>query len=96
MLDDNSNFMRTGVCFVTSIAWNRPRLASQHRVPVPNAESLDAEMRSLAANTWHVRYISLYQEICSVGTCAEDADAAHKIWLTFDTDHLTQAGVRLS
>jgi hypothetical protein len=54
-----------------AIAWNRPRFASQHRASA--GESLDAEieMKRLAANTWHVRYIALYRESGSVGTCAE-------------------------
>jgi histidinol-phosphate phosphatase family protein len=73
-----------------SIAWKQPGLASQHRVAA--ARSLDAEMQSLATNTWHVPYISLYQEICGADVCAEYADAAHKIPLMFDTDHLTRFG----
>lgn len=73
-----------------SIAWNQPGLASQHRVAA--AGSLDAEMQSLATNTWHVPYVSLYREICGGKGCAEYADAAHKQPLMYDTDHLTRFG----
>ena len=73
-----------------STAWNRPSLASEHLVP--SSKSLDAEMQSLATNTWHVPYISLYREICDAEGCAEYADAEHKVPLMGDTDHLTQLG----
>lgn len=73
-----------------SIAWNKPSLASQHRVA--SVEFLDAEMQSMATNTWHVPYISLYREICGPEGCAEYADAAHKISLMDDTDHLNWFG----
>ncbi len=73
-----------------SIAWNRPNLASQHLVA--GLELLDAKMQRMAANAWHVRYISLYQEICGAEGCAEFADAAHKIPLMGDTNHLTPLG----
>ncbi len=49
----------------------------------------------MATNTWHVRYISLYREICGAESCAEYADAAHKIRMMGDTDHLTQPGASL-
>jgi hypothetical protein len=73
-----------------SIAWNKPDLPSQHRVATIGP--LDAEMQNLATNTWHVPYISLYQEICRGETCEEYADKAHKIPLMDDTDHLNQLG----
>jgi peptidoglycan/LPS O-acetylase OafA/YrhL len=73
-----------------SIARNKPNLASQHLVA--SLGPLDAEMQSMATNTWHVRYISLYREICGADGCAEYADAAHKIPLMGDTNHLTQSG----
>jgi hypothetical protein len=73
-----------------SIAWTKPDLASQHMVN--NPKLVDAEMQSMAASTWHVPYISLYQEICSVDGCLEYADAAHKIPLMGDTNHLSAPG----
>ena len=76
-----------------SVAWNKPNLASEHLVA--SLGSLDAEMQGMAANTWHVRYISLYREICGAQSCAEYADAAHKVPLMGDTNHLTQSGASL-
>jgi peptidoglycan/LPS O-acetylase OafA/YrhL len=73
-----------------SIAWNEPDLVSHHLVPGP--ASLDIRMQSLAANTWHVPYISLYREICRINGCEEFADAAHKVPIMIDTDHLTKLG----
>jgi peptidoglycan/LPS O-acetylase OafA/YrhL len=73
-----------------SIAWNRPSLASQHRVASTGHQ--DAEMQSMAANTWHVPYISLYREICKAEGCIEYADAAHTIPLMSDTNHLNRFG----
>jgi peptidoglycan/LPS O-acetylase OafA/YrhL len=76
-----------------SIAWNKPDFASQHRLK--NNGAIDAKMQSMAANVWHVRYISLYQEICSVDVCAEYADGAHKIPMMDDDNHLNQFGANL-
>jgi len=73
-----------------SIAWKKPGLASQHLVP--SLGPLDAKMQRMATNVWHVKYISLYQEICSAEACAEYADAAHTIPLMGDTDHLNRFG----
>jgi peptidoglycan/LPS O-acetylase OafA/YrhL len=73
-----------------SIAWKNPRLASQHLVP--GSAVMDARMQNLAANTWHVPYISLYKEICDADGCVEYADSAHKIPLMGDTDHLSASG----
>jgi len=73
-----------------SIAWNKPGFASQHRVP--NSKILDAEMQGLAANTWHVPYISLYQEICGGEVCVEYADTDRTIPLMIDRDHLSRYG----
>jgi peptidoglycan/LPS O-acetylase OafA/YrhL len=44
-----------------SIARHQPDLASRHRVASRGV--MDAQMQSLAASTWHVPYISLYQAI---------------------------------
>jgi peptidoglycan/LPS O-acetylase OafA/YrhL len=76
-----------------SIAWNKPNFASQHRVN-GNA-AIDAQMQSMAENVWHVRYVSLYQELCSANGCAEYADTAHKIPLMDDDNHLNQFGAHL-
>ena len=73
-----------------SIAWTKPSLASQHLVN--NTKVLDAEMQRLAASTWHVPYISLYHEICGPDGCLEYADAAHKIPLMGDDNHLSPLG----
>jgi peptidoglycan/LPS O-acetylase OafA/YrhL len=73
-----------------SIAWNKPGLASQHLVA--GLGPLDAKMQNMATSTWHVKYISLYQEICGAEACAEYADAAHKVPLMDDTDHLNRFG----
>jgi peptidoglycan/LPS O-acetylase OafA/YrhL len=76
-----------------SIAWNKPDFASQHRVTTIGA--IDAKMQSMAANVWHVRYISLYQELCGVDGCAQYADGAHKIPVMDDDNHLNQFGANL-
>lgn len=73
-----------------SIAWDKPDFASKHRLPANAA--LDAEMQRMANDVWHVRYISLYQEICGVNGCAEYADASHKIPMMDDDNHLNQFG----
>jgi peptidoglycan/LPS O-acetylase OafA/YrhL len=73
-----------------SIAWDRPALPSEHLVATP--KSLDLEMQSLAKDKWHVPYISLYQEICGVEGCLEYADAAHRMPMMEDTNHLSQLG----
>jgi hypothetical protein len=76
-----------------SIAWSNPSLASQHLVDSP--KMLDAEMHRRADTIWHVRYISLYREICGADGCAEYADAAHKIPLMGDTNHLSPPGASI-
>jgi len=73
-----------------SIAWNKPGLPGQHRVP--NSQIMDAQLQRLAANSWHVPYISLYQAICSDEGCVEYADAARSIPLMIDKDHLSKFG----
>ena len=73
-----------------SITWKKPDLASQHRLLYSSA--MDARMQELAANTWHVRYVSLYQAICSRDTCTEFADAAREVPLMNDSDHLSELG----
>jgi hypothetical protein len=73
-----------------SVAWKNPELASQHLVP--GSALMDARMQELATSTWHVPYISLYQEICNTKGCVDYADPAHRIPLMSDTDHLTSLG----
>jgi len=73
-----------------SVAWNKPKLAAAHLVP--NGQYLDAKMRDMALNTWHVNYISLFKEICGAEGCAEYADAARKIPLMDDANHLNRFG----
>jgi hypothetical protein len=73
-----------------SIAWTKPDLARQHMVD--STKLLDAEMQSMASSTWHVPYISLYHEICGADGCLEYADAAHKIPMMGDTNHLSAPG----
>lgn len=76
-----------------SITWNRPDLAQQHRLAYPPVK--DEEMRDLAANRWHVSYVSLYQATCESGRCLEYADEKGSIPLLNDADHLSEDGSRL-
>jgi peptidoglycan/LPS O-acetylase OafA/YrhL len=73
-----------------SIAWNKPSLPSQHLVTGPKL--MDAEMQQISATTWHVPYISLYDEICDGHICLEYADPAHKIPMMGDDNHLSVPG----
>lgn len=73
-----------------SIAWNKPGLPSQHMVAGP--KMMDAEMQQIAATTWHVPYISLYKQICDAHGCLEYADAARKLPLMWDDNHLSAPG----
>ncbi len=73
-----------------SIAWNKPDLASHHRLA--SSPATDVQMQSMAGSTWHVPYISLYQALCNGEDCVEYADAAHEIPLMSDTNHLNEFG----
>jgi len=73
-----------------SISWHRPDLSAKHREPY--SQPLDAKMQNLAANTWHVPYVSLYQAVCNNGACQEYADAAHQVPLLTDDDHFSRQG----
>jgi hypothetical protein len=73
-----------------SIAWNTPDLVSQHRII--ERKSLDAHLQNLAASTWQVRYVSLYDAICHEKNCRVYSDADQKIPLMFDDSHLSSAG----
>jgi hypothetical protein len=57
--------------------------------------SCGCAMQSLAASTWHVPYISLYQAICNGEDCVEYADAAHEVPLMNDIGHLNEFGSAL-
>lgn len=76
-----------------SIAWNKPDLAQQHRLAHPHV--MDAEMRNLAENRWHVFYVSLYQATCENDRCLEYADEKSGIPLLNDADHLSEDGSRV-
>lgn len=73
-----------------TVGWHDPQLPAEHRVSY--SASLDAELQKLAAEEWHVPYISLYQEICQKGTCLEFADDAHRVPLMLDGDHFSREG----
>jgi peptidoglycan/LPS O-acetylase OafA/YrhL len=76
-----------------SIAWNRPNLAQQHRLPY--SPVVDEQMRNLAESRWHVPYVSLYQATCESDRCLEYADEKNGIPLLKDGDHLSEDGSRL-
>jgi hypothetical protein len=76
-----------------SIAWNRPNLAQQHRLPY--SPIVDEQMRNLAESRWHVFYVSLYQATCGSDRCLEYADEKNGIPLLKDGDHLSEDGSRL-
>jgi hypothetical protein len=76
-----------------SVAWNKPELASLHRVA--SRKPLDVEMEHLATDKWHVPYISLYRTICHGDACLEFADEAHEIPLMNDEVHLNDFGSAL-
>jgi hypothetical protein len=73
-----------------SITWNRPQLPAQHRLS--EDAILDSQLENLAANTWHVPYVSILKATCTNGACTEYADAEHMVPFMFDGDHFTQAG----
>jgi peptidoglycan/LPS O-acetylase OafA/YrhL len=76
-----------------SVSSNKPALAHDHLLPLP--PKVDAQMQGLAASTWHVPYVSVYQAICDGGACTEYADAAHDVPLMNDSDHMNQPGSEL-
>ena len=76
-----------------SIAWNEPNLASEHLVA-----SLELVGCGDAKDGGEHLACALYfvvPGICGAQSCAEYADAAHKIPLMSDTNHLTQPGASL-
>jgi hypothetical protein len=50
---------------------------------------LDEQMATLAAEKWHVRYISLYRTVCPKDSCMVYLDTAHTKPVLFDSNHLT-------
>jgi peptidoglycan/LPS O-acetylase OafA/YrhL len=73
-----------------SVAWHQPSLPQQHRIA--GIDFLDARLQRLAATSWHVPYISLYQAICDPATCTEYTDPTHTVPLMFDSNHLSAQG----
>jgi peptidoglycan/LPS O-acetylase OafA/YrhL len=76
-----------------AIAWNKPDLAKRHLVA--RQKSLDQKMQALAAGTWAVPYISIYQALCRDDVCIEYADPERTIPLMSDKDHLNRFGAAL-
>jgi peptidoglycan/LPS O-acetylase OafA/YrhL len=64
--------------------------AAAHRDPGP--ERLDAMMAKLAVSEWRVRYVSIYQDLC---TPVCPLYAAPEVPLLFDSNHFTAAGAAL-
>jgi peptidoglycan/LPS O-acetylase OafA/YrhL len=73
-----------------AINQNKPELPGQHRLSEDGV--LDERFQSLARDVWHVPYISLYRATCDRESCIEFADAAHRIPLMFDANHLSGPG----
>jgi hypothetical protein len=73
-----------------SVNRNKPELPGQHRLSTDG--NLDARLRTLALNVWHVPYISLYSATCDNRGCTEYSDQAREAPLMFDTGHLTGPG----
>jgi hypothetical protein len=64
-----------------------PNQPLQHRATEP--QRLDTTMANLAQTSWHVPYISIYQNLCKP-TCP--LYAAPGIPILFDTSHFTAEG----
>jgi hypothetical protein len=73
---------------VLSVTENKPELASEHRDN--SVPKLDSEMASLAAGSWHVPYISMYQMLCSKAACTEFV--GDDVPIQADSAHLTKEG----
>jgi lysophospholipase L1-like esterase len=76
-----------------SVAWGKPSHITEHTVG--KIAAIDAQLQELAASTWHVPYISLYQQICASGDCLLYADPQQTIPLMQDRDHFTRQGAML-
>jgi hypothetical protein len=76
-----------------SITRKDPEYAYKHRDV--GLAPLDQRLQDLAANVWHVQYISLLKTICQQDGCVEYADQQKRVPLMFDTDHLSEEGSQL-
>jgi peptidoglycan/LPS O-acetylase OafA/YrhL len=76
-----------------SVMWSHPELISFHRVRAIG--QLDEQLASLAAERWHVPYVSLYRTICPNESCMMYMDAAHTKPVMFDSNHLTAEAAQL-
>jgi peptidoglycan/LPS O-acetylase OafA/YrhL len=70
-----------------SIQRKQPGYVEQHRDL--GAQALDQQLQHLAQDTWKVRYISFYQDLC---TPACPAYAGHDAPMLFDAHHFTPEG----
>ena len=59
-----------------------------HRIAA--SRNLDRKMAALAANSWHVEYVSYYKALCDGSACMEYA--APDVPLQADTTHFTSLG----
>ncbi len=73
-----------------SVIKNNPKYPSLHRIS--SIPEMDHKMQTLAQNTWHVNYISLYQTMCPSDNCLEYADPNQKVPLMFDSNHFSHPG----
>lgn len=77
-----------------AVAWNKPEMPVKHRSAY--SAPLDAKLQQMAANTWHVPYVSLYQALCNQGDCTEFADSEHLEPMLFDEDHFSKEGALMA
>ncbi|MGA8089676.1 MAG: acyltransferase family protein [Terracidiphilus sp.] len=73
-----------------SVAWHESDLAGKHLVRAEG--TLDARLRNVVEDKWHVPFVSLYDSLCEGGTCIEYADAARTVPLMNDRDHFNPSG----
>lgn len=73
-----------------SISWHQPDLPAKHRESY--SPVVDAKLQKLAAETWHVPYVSLYKAVCNNGSCQEYADTEHLVPMLTDDDHFSRQG----
>jgi hypothetical protein len=72
----------------TSVSSRDLTLAAAHRIR--SYDDLDTVMKTKAANTWAVHYVSYHDLLCPKGKCLEWA--APDVPLQSDTSHLTDSG----
>jgi peptidoglycan/LPS O-acetylase OafA/YrhL len=72
----------------TSIRSNEPGKPYDHRIVA--YEQMDEEMQKMAADDWHVQYISFFKTLCGPVSCIEYA--GKDIPLQSDYGHLTKDG----